>query len=103
MRHYESYHRHRPSRYSNPKEDIALAGGLVSSGVPQSRVREIFKDRIHEAELDNVIDERRDGSTIEVSPDIKRLVDEVKPPKEFVDPLYMQLMKGKYGLQSNLS
>ncbi len=88
----------RRSRRTNPKEDIALAGELLSSGVSKSRVQEIFKDRLDEVQLKNVVDESRDNevSSRPVSKEIKRLVEEAKPPKDFVDPLYMQLMRGKY-------
>ncbi len=89
-----SYDRH--SRSIHPTKDIALAEKLLSSGVPQSKVKEIFKNRIDEDDLNYVVEESRDhdGSPIAVSPDIKRLVKEAQAPEDFLDPLYEHLMKG---------
>jgi hypothetical protein len=83
-------------RRGSSTEDLALANKLLSSGVSQTRVKEIFKDRIDDNDFESVVEESRETEhhTNEVAPDIKRLVDEAQPPKDFLDPLYMQLMKG---------
>ena len=63
--------------------DISLANELLNSGVPVSRVKEIFKNRIDDEELEDVIKETRDydGPGVgAIAPDIRRLVDEAKAP-----------------------
>lgn len=84
-------------RSAGSGEDVALANELLNSGVPVSRVKEIFKNRIDDDELENVLDETRDydgPSFSAVAPDIRRLVDEAQAPDDFLDPLYLHLMKG---------
>ncbi len=96
---------HDTIKRTDPHEDIDLANDLLSSGVPKSRVKDIFKDRIHEEELQNILDESR-GEQQEssrfnsarlgaVASDIERLVEEAKAPDDFIDPLYLQIMKGE--------
>ena len=83
---------------ANSGEDVALANKLLASGVPESKVKQLFKNRIDEDELNSVVQETRDDASRQstVEPEIKRLVEEAKAPEEFLDPLYMQLMKGMF-------
>ena len=82
---------------TNSGEDIALENELLTSGVPETRVKEIFKNRIDNEELENIVEETRENEDTRlgvITPDVRRLIEEVKTPNNFVDPLYSQLMKG---------
>ena len=87
----------------NNDEEVALAIELLDSGVPQARVRELFEGRIDPDVLVDIFDmkKHRTGSRDDdVDPNIRRLVDEMRPPEQYLDPLYRHLMRDPVALSS---
>jgi len=95
------------SRYGAPNydEDLILVNDLVESGVPAHRVKEIFSSRIAAKDLERLIGNGNRHVThrsVQVEPDIKKLVVEMKAPDDFIDPLYQHLMKDPVLLNTGL-
>ncbi len=100
--------RYRNSEYSKPDyaDDLENARNLLENGVPSEQVRKIFKNRIDTVDLDELLGERRghheQSRGVQVQPDIKRLVDEMRAPDDFIDPLYQHLMEDPVVLSTGL-
>ncbi len=86
-------------------EEVALAIELLDSGVPRARVVELFEGRINPTVLESIVDTkndrtRRTSRDHDVDPNIRRLVDEMRAPEQFLDPLYKHLMRDPVALSS---
>eukprot|EP00553_Chaetoceros_curvisetus_P010412 CAMPEP_0204634932 /NCGR_PEP_ID=MMETSP0717-20131115/30420_1 /ASSEMBLY_ACC=CAM_ASM_000666 /TAXON_ID=230516 /ORGANISM="Chaetoceros curvisetus" /LENGTH=172 /DNA_ID=CAMNT_0051653521 /DNA_START=42 /DNA_END=556 /DNA_ORIENTATION=- len=100
--------RYRNSDYTKPDyaDELELARNLLDNGVASDQVRKIFKNRIDTVDLDELLGERRghheQARGVQVQPDIKRLVDEMRAPDDFIDPLYQHLMEDPVVLSTGL-
>ena len=86
-------------------EETVLAQEILEAGVPKSRVKEIFRGRIPASILHDLVQDDRDDTGTRnpsVDPNIKRLVDEMKAPENFRDPLYLHLMRDPVLLSSGM-
>ena len=84
-------------------EETVLAQELLEAGVPQTRVKEIFQGRIHWSVLQDLVDGPRVPASLKngtIDPNIKRLVDEMKAPDNFLDPLYQHIMNDPVAISS---
>ena len=79
-------------------EETIRAIELLEAGVPKARVKELFHQKIHPNDLNELMDENRRNKMVD--PNIKRLVDEMRAPEGFMDPLYNHLMKDPVALSS---
>lgn len=87
----------------NENEETVLAIELLEAGVPKDRVKELFRERIHPEDLQDLMDEshlNENKKHISVDPKIKRLVDGMIAPDDFIDPLYQHLIKDPVALSS---
>ena len=85
-------------------EETIRAIELLEAGVPKARVKELFYQKIHPNDLNELMDEtsvrNENRRNKMVDPNIKRLVDEMRAPEGFMDPLYNHLMKDPVALSS---
>jgi len=87
-------------------EDATLASELLLAGVPRMRVKGLFQDRMKDVDLDEIADtvlahKRNRGAAMGAElPEIKQLVEKARAPNEYLDPLFMHLMKDPVVLSS---
>jgi len=85
-------------------EETIRAIELLEAGVPKERVQELFHQKIHPNDLQELMDDTsvRNESRRNrlVDPNIKRLVDEMRAPEDFMDPLFQHLMRDPIALSS---
>lgn len=85
-------------RKASSHDDYELANGILHSGVPSARAKDIYKDRMDYHEFNYGMEDTRelDDPCLDIiDPKLNQLVKEVKTPQDFLDPLHMTLMKGK--------
>jgi len=87
-------------------DDATLASELLVAGVPRSRVKCILKGRINDVYVDELADSvmarklETGGIKGAELPEIKQLVREAEAPNDYLDRLFMHLMKDPVVLSS---